>query len=158
MIALSRFNLNLEQYCKWRIGMRKRQKMQQSKWHKRYNNFYPMVRSSVICLPTPRCGVSMDEGCTQLLSSDPKIKLEYHGPSLYLTISQLWGISTSWSLWRLTKMITIENRSKGGSCNTQIVRVIECTRNEKYKRFIWPLVLLFSFLHISNHGINPDYQ
>jgi hypothetical protein len=26
-------------------------------------------------LPTPRCGVPMDEGCTQPLSSDPKINL-----------------------------------------------------------------------------------
>jgi hypothetical protein len=30
-----------------------------------------------------------DEGCTQSLSSGPKIKLEYHGSSLYLTISHL---------------------------------------------------------------------
>jgi hypothetical protein len=29
--------------------------------------------------PTPCCGVSMDEGCTQPLSSDPKIKLEHFG-------------------------------------------------------------------------------
>jgi hypothetical protein len=26
-------------------------------------------------LPTPRCGIPMDEGCTQPLSSDPKINL-----------------------------------------------------------------------------------
>jgi hypothetical protein len=26
-------------------------------------------------LPSPRCGVPMDEGCTQQLSSDPKINL-----------------------------------------------------------------------------------
>jgi hypothetical protein len=26
-------------------------------------------------LPTPRCGVPMDEGCTQPLSSDPRIHL-----------------------------------------------------------------------------------
>jgi hypothetical protein len=29
----------------------------------------------------------MDEDCTQPLSSDPKIKPEYHSSSLYLTIS-----------------------------------------------------------------------
>jgi hypothetical protein len=28
----------------------------------------------------------MDEGCTQPLSSDPKINLEYHSSSLYLNI------------------------------------------------------------------------
>jgi hypothetical protein len=35
---------------------------------------YPMVRPS-ISLPTPRCGVPLDEGRTQPLSSDPMINL-----------------------------------------------------------------------------------
>jgi hypothetical protein len=38
-------------------------------------DFYPMVRPSDTCL-LPRCGVPMDEGCTQPLSND---QLEYHG-------------------------------------------------------------------------------
>jgi hypothetical protein len=38
------------------------------------SNFYPMVRPSNTCL-LPRCGVPMDEGCTQPLSSDPMINL-----------------------------------------------------------------------------------
>jgi hypothetical protein len=38
------------------------------------HNFYPVVRPSNTCLP-PRCGVPMDEGCTQPLSSDPMINL-----------------------------------------------------------------------------------
>jgi hypothetical protein len=46
-----------------------------------------VVESSVICLPTPRCGIPMDKGCTQPLSSDPNIKLEYHSSSLYHNIS-----------------------------------------------------------------------
>jgi hypothetical protein len=33
--------------------------------------FYPVVRSSIKCLPSPCC----DEGCTQPLSSDPLINL-----------------------------------------------------------------------------------
>jgi hypothetical protein len=33
-------------------------------------------------LPTPRWGVPMDEGCTQPLSSDPKINLNTTIPSL----------------------------------------------------------------------------
>jgi hypothetical protein len=37
-------------------------------------DFYPMVRPSNTCL-LPRCGVPMDEGCTQPLSSDPMINL-----------------------------------------------------------------------------------
>jgi hypothetical protein len=35
---------------------------------------YPVVRPSNICL-LPRCGVPMDEVCTQPLSSDPMINL-----------------------------------------------------------------------------------
>jgi hypothetical protein len=42
---------------------------------KRHDNFYPVVWSSVKGLPTPRCGVPMDEGWTQPLSSDPRINL-----------------------------------------------------------------------------------
>jgi hypothetical protein len=37
-------------------------------------DFYPVVRPSDTCL-LPRCGVPMDEGCTQPLSSDPMINL-----------------------------------------------------------------------------------
>jgi hypothetical protein len=37
-------------------------------------SFYPMVRPSNTCL-LPRCGVPMDKGCTQPLSSDPMIDL-----------------------------------------------------------------------------------
>jgi hypothetical protein len=37
-------------------------------------DFYPVVRPSDNCL-LPRCGVPMDEGCTQPLSSDPMINL-----------------------------------------------------------------------------------
>jgi hypothetical protein len=37
-------------------------------------DFYPVVRPSNTCL-LPRCGVPMDEGCTQPLSSDLMINL-----------------------------------------------------------------------------------
>jgi hypothetical protein len=40
----------------------------------RDTRFYPMVRPSNTCL-LPRCGVPIDEGCTQPLSSDPMINL-----------------------------------------------------------------------------------
>jgi hypothetical protein len=40
----------------------------------RETQFYPVVRPSNTCL-LPRCGVPMDEGCTQPLSSDPMINL-----------------------------------------------------------------------------------
>jgi hypothetical protein len=59
----------------------------------------------------------MDEDCTQPLSSDPKIKLEYHNFSLYLEIpfveSPQVGVSHA-----LHKMITIQNQSRGGTKNT----------------------------------------
>jgi hypothetical protein len=38
------------------------------------HDFYPVVRPSKTCL-LPRCGIPMDEGCTQPLSSDPMINL-----------------------------------------------------------------------------------
>jgi hypothetical protein len=38
------------------------------------SDFYPVVRSSNTC-PLSRCGVPMDESCTQHLSSDPMINL-----------------------------------------------------------------------------------
>jgi hypothetical protein len=37
-------------------------------------DFYPVVRPSNTCL-LPRCGIPMDEGCTQPLSSDLMINL-----------------------------------------------------------------------------------
>jgi hypothetical protein len=40
----------------------------------RDTRFYPVVRLSNTFL-LPRCGVPMDEGCTQPLSSDPVINL-----------------------------------------------------------------------------------
>jgi hypothetical protein len=48
-------------------------------------------------------------------SKDP---LEYHGVSLPFTISHLRGISTTWSLSPLKKMITNEHGSKDGMSNT----------------------------------------
>jgi hypothetical protein len=40
----------------------------------RDTRFYPVVRPSNTCL-LPRCGVPMDKGSTQPLSSDPMINL-----------------------------------------------------------------------------------
>jgi hypothetical protein len=53
--------------------------------------------------------------CTRLCSLNPgvtKDQLEYHG-SLYLNNIPLQGISTIWSLSRLTQMISNEDKSKG---------------------------------------------
>jgi hypothetical protein len=60
------------------------------------HDFYPVVRPSETCL-LPRCGVPMDEGCTQPLSSDPMINL--NTTAFFLSLfSRLRGISTTWSL------------------------------------------------------------
>jgi hypothetical protein len=45
--------------------------------------FYPVVRPSDTCL-IPRCGVPIDEGYTQPLSSDPMINL--NTMALYLIV------------------------------------------------------------------------
>jgi hypothetical protein len=76
-----------------------------------------VVRSSVICLPTPRCVVPLDEGCTQPLPSDPKIKLEYHGSFLYHNIPFVRNLHKLESLTPYTNDHN-QNWSKGGSKNT----------------------------------------
>jgi hypothetical protein len=48
-------------------------------------DFYPVVRPSNTCL-LPRCGVPMDEGCTQPLSSNPMINLT---TTVFLSLSTL---------------------------------------------------------------------
>jgi hypothetical protein len=50
-----------------------RTKQSQEATHETHD-FYPVVRPSNTCL-FPRCGVPMDEGCIQPLSSDPMINL-----------------------------------------------------------------------------------
>jgi hypothetical protein len=55
------------------------------------HDFYPVVRPSNTCL-LPRCGVPMDEGCTQPLSSDPMINLN---TTVFLSLSTLPGCEES---------------------------------------------------------------
>ena len=75
-------------------------------------DFYPVVRPSNTCL-FPRCGISMDEGCTQPLSSDPMINLNTTVFSFEI-FSRLRGISTSWSLSPLQSFDHKKHKSKGG--------------------------------------------
>jgi hypothetical protein len=62
---------------------------------------YLVVQPSLKCLPTSMFGVLMDKGCTQPLSSDPKIKLRCHRLP-YIKINLLTRISTNWSLLHRT--------------------------------------------------------
>jgi hypothetical protein len=68
-------------------------------------------------LPTPRCGVPMDEGCNKPLSSGPKTHLNTTVFCFHFTISRLRGISTTWSLSPLHFEVHKEARSKGGISN-----------------------------------------
>lgn len=70
-------------------------------------HFFLVVRSNLKCLPTPRCSVSNDEGCTQPISSDPIINLsswsslpnisprkDLHGPESLATVHKFDGSNT----------------------------------------------------------------
>jgi hypothetical protein len=76
---------------------------------KRHNDFYRGSANAYSMLWWP----PLAKGCTQPLSSDPQIKLECHHSLPYINI-MLWGISTNWSLSRLTQMITIKTGVKRG--------------------------------------------
>jgi hypothetical protein len=109
--------------------------------------FYHVVRSSKICLPTPWCGVPMDKGCTQPLSSDPKIKLEFHGSSLhhiFLFVRNLhnWSLSHpyKWSksqlrVWEGDREHTQEHnatthaRTQNTKTRAQEHKITETTQN-----------------------------
>jgi hypothetical protein len=73
-------------------------------------------------LPTPRCGVPMDEGCNQPLSSGPKTHLNTTVFCFHFTISHLRGISTTWSLSPLHFDVHKEARSKRGISNAHKTR------------------------------------
>jgi hypothetical protein len=68
-------------------------------------------------LPTPRCGVPTNVGCTQPLSSGPKTHLNTMVFCFHFTISRLRGISTTWSLSPLQFDVHKEARSKDGMSN-----------------------------------------
>jgi ABC-type nickel/cobalt efflux system permease component RcnA len=79
--------------------------------------FYPVVRPSNTCL-LPRCGVPIDEGCTQPLSSDPMIDLNTTVFSFRVS-SRLRGISTIWSLSSLQHRSQREHKVRMGEKHTQ---------------------------------------
>jgi hypothetical protein len=77
-----------------------------------------VVRPSNTCL-LPRCGVPMDEGCSQPLSSDPMINLNTTVFS-FRVFSRLRGISTIWSLSPLQSYDHKEStRARMGEQHTQ---------------------------------------
>jgi hypothetical protein len=76
------------------------------------HDFYPVVRPSNTCL-LPRCGVPMDEGCTQPLSSDPMINLNTTVFSFRVFFPFARKLHNLESL-ALTIEITKKHKSKGG--------------------------------------------
>jgi hypothetical protein len=78
----------------------------------RDTRFYPVVCPSNTCL-LPRCGVPMDEGCTQPLTSDPMINLNTT-VFIFRVLSRLRGISTTWSLSPLQKRSQRKHRVRLG--------------------------------------------
>jgi hypothetical protein len=92
------------------------------------HDFYPMVRPSETCL-LPCCGVPMDEGCTQPLSSDPMINL--NTTTFFLSLfSRLRGISTTWSLSPLQWWSQKKHRSKGGESNAHKTQITAQSRTQ----------------------------
>jgi hypothetical protein len=84
-------------------------------------DFYPVVRPSNTCL-LPRCGVPMDEGCTQPLSSDPMINLNttvFPFLDFFPFARNLHNLEPL----ALTMIITKKHRSKGGESNTHKTQI-----------------------------------
>jgi hypothetical protein len=74
-----------------------------------------VVRSSLKYLPTSRCGVPKDEGCTQPFSSDPMITLRpwfFHILSPHKELHRLVSLVAIHSWWELQLSRTTRGRSK----------------------------------------------
>jgi hypothetical protein len=84
-------------------------------------DFYPVVRPSNTCL-LPRCGVPMDEGCTQPLSSDPMINLNTTTFFLIVFFPFARNLHNLESL-ALTVEITKKAHSKVGKSNTHKTQI-----------------------------------
>ena len=84
-------------------------------------DFYPVVRPSDTFL-LPCCGVPMDEGCTQPLSSDPMINL--NTMAFFLIVFFLFARNLhKLEPLTLTILITKKARSKVGRSNTRKTQI-----------------------------------
>jgi hypothetical protein len=88
-------------------------------------DFYPVVRPSNTCL-LPRCGVPMDEGCTQPLSSDPMINLNTTIFFFRVYFPFVRNLHNLESL-ALTLEITKKAQSKVGESNTYKTQIRSTT-------------------------------
>jgi hypothetical protein len=90
-----------------------------------------MVRPSKTCL-LPRCGVLMDEGCTQPLSSDPMINLNTTVFSFRVFVPFARNLHNLESL-ALTNEITKKAQSKVGESNTHKTQISSTTTHTSEK-------------------------
>jgi hypothetical protein len=89
-----------------------------------------VVRPSNTCL-LPRCGIPMDEGCTQPLSSDPMINLNTMVFSFRVFFSFARNLHNLESL-ALTIEITKKHKSKGGKAtHTRLKSTAQLHTQEK---------------------------
>jgi hypothetical protein len=88
-------------------------------------DFYPMVRPSNTFL-LPHCGVPMDEGCTQPLSSDPMINLNTTAFFLIVYFSFVRNLHKLEPL-ALTILITKNAQGKVGKSNTHKTQIRSTT-------------------------------
>jgi hypothetical protein len=95
------------------------------------HDFYPVVRPSNTCL-LPRCGVPMDEGCTQPLSSDSMIYLNTTVFSFRVCFPFARNLHNLESL-ALTIEITKKAQSKVGESNTSKTQVLNTTTHTREK-------------------------
>jgi hypothetical protein len=95
--------------------------------HKRHV-IYPVVRPSNTCL-LPHCGIPMDEGCTQPLSSDPTISLNTMVFSFRVLFPFARNLHNLESL-ALTIEITKKARSKVGRATHTRLKFATHTRTQ----------------------------
>jgi hypothetical protein len=94
------------------------------------HDFYPVVRPSNTCL-LPRCGVPLDESCTQLLSSDPMINLNttvFSFRVFFLVARNLHNLESL----ALTIKITKKAQSKVGESNTRKTQIRSTTTHTSH--------------------------
>jgi hypothetical protein len=94
----------------------------------RDTRFYSVVRPSNTCL-IPRCGVPMDEGCTQPLSSDPMINLNTTVFFLIIFFPFARNLHKLEHL-ALTILITKKAQSKVGKSNTHKTQIAAHPRTQ----------------------------
>jgi hypothetical protein len=93
-------------------------------------DFYPVVRPSNTCL-LPHCGVPMDEGCTQPLSSDPMINLNTTIFFFRVYFPFARNLNNLESL-ALTLEITKKAQSKVGESNTHKTQIRSTTTHTSH--------------------------